>query len=156
MLSDGDEKDEYKSRMIFGSKLLCSPPPFRPRPYLTFHRVMAGEGSNSFRYMRFLNRSAEGRCLWYPTETGTIGDVGYVREGYFIKVTTRLDSSLTSIYATYQLFNVSEAPDPLPSLPTSPGTALVNVRSNKHTAWMFVDGGAHRVGASVPVARRVC
>ena len=50
---------------------------------------MEEEGSNAFRYMHFLNRCAEGRCLWYPTEFGTVGDVGFVRDGYFNKVPTR-------------------------------------------------------------------
>lgn len=59
------------------------------RFHLTFHRAMAEDGSNQFRYMRFLNRCAEGRCLWYPTTVDMTGDVGLVREGYLNKVTTQ-------------------------------------------------------------------
>jgi len=51
---------------------------------------METEMSNSFRYTRLLARCAEGRCLWYPTEIGRVGDVGFVFEGYFNKVANRV------------------------------------------------------------------
>lgn len=109
------------------------------------------EGSNSFRYMRLLNRCAEGRCLWYPTTVGAIGDVGFVRDGYFNKV-ARLSGTSSPRFILFQLFNVFEAPNPLPSLSTSPSTAPTETRNNSHMAWMVVDGGAHTVGATGPAA----
>ena len=47
---------------------------------------MDSNASNSLRYMRLLTPCAEGLSLWYHTIVGNVGDVGYIRDGYFNKV----------------------------------------------------------------------
>jgi len=96
--SDGDEEEEWIRAGCYLTESYCTS--LRPRPRLSC-RTMAEEGSesNPFRYMRFLNRCAEGRCLWYPTTSGTIGDVGYVHQGYFNKVSDSIRLILSDWYS---------------------------------------------------------